>query len=209
MSVDPSLLDPKSYRFDLIRRKIRQGLYCVQIGLTGGEDHQRGKAPPAGKTAPPNAAEKRGLYAVAKNNEKQIVDNVYYEVRDLIDVLENRATDTFMLDREMRKKMKNLENLIGKRAVTAPSGAPDEDVPGAVSAVAKPAAGKAVAGKANGAKGGKGGPAAAKPGVGKALPGKPAPARPVPTKTVPAPGKSAWRKPGGFAPPTVHGSVRR
>ena len=215
MSVDPSLLDPKSYRFDLIRRKIRQGLYCVQIGLLGGEDHQRPKtgasAAASSKAPPPSAkeAEKRGLFGVAKANEKQMVNDIYYEVRDLIDVLENRATDTFMLDREMRKKMKNLENLIGKRAVTTPSGAPDEDVPGAVSAVAKPAAGKAVAGKANGAKGGKRGPAAAKPGGGKALPGKPAPARPVPTKTVPAPGKSAWRRPGGFAPPSVHGSVRR
>ena len=105
--------------------------------------------------------------------------------------------------------MKNFENFVGKRAITAPSGVPDEDVPSAaVSAVAKPVGGKVVAGKANGGKanggnGGKGRPAA----------GKPAPpvkaGKPLPVKTTPGPNKGAWRKPGGFAPQTVHGSVRR
>jgi hypothetical protein len=204
-AMDPSLMDPKHYRFDLLRRKIRHELYCVQLGLLGGEDHPRPKpgAAAAAPKEPPapsgQAKDKRGLFAVAKPNEKQLVNDVYYVVRDLIDVIENRATDTMQLDRELRKKMKNLENLIGKRApAVAPSSVPNEDLPTAVSVTAP---GKAApAGKAAPGKG-------AAPG--KALPGKAVPGKVTPTKTMPIPPKAAWNKPAGVAPNNMHGAVRR
>ena len=41
----PTVQDPKGYRFEFVRRRIRQQLYCVQMGLTGGEDFTPGKAP--------------------------------------------------------------------------------------------------------------------------------------------------------------------
>jgi hypothetical protein len=202
---DPSMYDPKHYRFDLIRRKIRQELHCVQIGLLGGEDHPRPKASAAaakkddGAKDGGNGQDKRGLFAVAKGNEKQVVDSVYYEVRDLIDVIENRATDTFQLDRELRKKMKNLENLIGKR-VPAAAPASDEDLP-TVAAPGKAAPpGKAAAGKG-----------APPPGKAPAVPAKTAPPKvtPMPAKAAPVPPKTAWRSPPRFAPNNVHGAVRR
>src|SRR4029078_1564789 len=36
---DPSLLDPKHYRVDYLRRRIRQNLYGVQLGLVRGDDN--------------------------------------------------------------------------------------------------------------------------------------------------------------------------
>jgi len=206
MAPDPSLLDPKHYRFDLIRRKIRQELHCVQVGLLGGEDHPRPKAGAGaakkddGAKDGGNGQDKRGLFAIAKGPERQDVDSVYYEVRDLIDVIENRATDTFQLDRELRKKMKNLENLIGKR-VPAAAPAADEDLPTTAAAPGK----AAPAGKAAGGKG------APPPGKGPAAPGKAGPGKmtPMPAKAAPVPPKSAWSRPPSFAPNNVHGAVRR
>src|SRR5207253_11318008 len=32
MPIDPSMMDPKQYRYDYARRRLRQQLYCVQLG---------------------------------------------------------------------------------------------------------------------------------------------------------------------------------
>jgi hypothetical protein len=129
--IDPSLMDPKHYRMDYLRRRIRQELYAVQLGLLGGEDHARNK-PPAKTTG--NEADKRGMYAIAKGADKDAVDKVYFAVRDIIQALENvdaQTVELSQLDKDMREKMKGLEGTIGRRI--PPPGTPgaelDEDAP--------------------------------------------------------------------------------
>ncbi|HEX5106627.1 MAG TPA: hypothetical protein VFV87_22560, partial [Pirellulaceae bacterium] len=74
-----TLQDPKAYRFDFVRRKIRAYLYCVQLGLTGGDDFdpQRTAVIPAtaaNDAKPPS----RGMYAFAKpGEEKKYASEVY------------------------------------------------------------------------------------------------------------------------------------
>jgi len=134
-AVDPLSLDPKGYRFAPVRKRLRYDLYCVQIGLLGGEDH----APPKNASAPPPpmapkapmtpttpAADKgpppvpRGLFAVAKAGpDKTYVDDVYAKVRKLADLVENRSSDLFQMDRDLRREMKNLEAITRKLAPPA------------------------------------------------------------------------------------------
>jgi hypothetical protein len=183
--VDPSTLDPKHYRVEYLRRRIRQQLYAVQLGLTGGEDHVPPKTTPGGGTATSNPtvttaasgqkAEPKGVFAVAKTKaEKDDVDAVYYRVRKLIEAVEapGPEADFHQLIKDVRKDMKPLETLIGKRvpppgAATVQAANPD-DVP---STPAKTGPAKGPAAKGPAAKG----PAA--PGPGKA--GKSA-SRPTP-----------------------------
>ncbi len=167
MPLDPSMMDPKQFLVDYLRRKLRQQIYAVNLGLMGGED----KLPPKGNAvtaAPPptpaggaNAERKepRGVYAVAKpGKERTDVDEVYFKVRKLAEVVEGAGTDAefYQLVKEMRKELKPLE-LITKRlpppgAIPAGAGAPD-DAPSMPSPVGKGAAGKA--GPAKGGPGGK------------------------------------------------------
>jgi hypothetical protein len=182
--VDPATMDPKHFMVDYLRRKLRQQIYAVQIGLLGGEDKVRPKAgatAPTPPPTPPGGAEKkepRGVYAIAKpGKEKADVDEVYFNVRKLAEVVEGAGTDAdfYQLVKDMRKELKPLE-AITKRlqpagAVPAGPGLND-DAPSIPSPVGKGAPGK----------GGppKGGPVpAAKP----ALPGKSA-VRPQPQPSV-------------------------
>jgi hypothetical protein len=200
MAYDPSMGDPKYYRFDPVRRRIRQQLYCVQLGLTGGEDLGKksttAKAPPAGATPAAGAAkaEPRGMWMVAKvgSPEKKYVENVYDGVRKLAEIIESKAIDLPQLDKDLRKEMKNLETMIGKKLIPAGSEPPPaavvtDDVPGAVA----PPAGKAAtpAGKAP-------------PPAGKAA--APAP----PGKSVPMPPAGAPR-PGPMPPAKASAAVSK
>jgi hypothetical protein len=186
--VDPSMMDPKHFMVDFLRRKLRQQIYAVQLGLLGGEDKVRPKAGAVGGTPPPAPAganekkEPRGMYAVAKpGKERTDVDEVYYNVRKLAEVVEGAGTDAefYQLVKDMRGALRPLE-AITKRlpppgAVPTGSGNID-DGPSGPSPVGKGAPGKAGPPK--------GGPVpAAKPG----LPGKTA-IRPQP-------------QPGAFAKP--------
>lgn len=143
--VDPTMMDPKAYRFDPARRRIRHDLFCVQLGLTGGEDRKpAGSAP----TPPPAGAvavkgEPRGMYVLTKPNtpDQKFVDEVYQRVRKMVEIVETKAIDVLTLDKDLRKEMKILENTIGKRlpvAATA-TGSLASDLPGAPAAgVARP-----------------------------------------------------------------------
>jgi hypothetical protein len=153
--VDPSMMDPKHFMVDYLRRKLRQQIYAVNLGLMGGEE----KVPPrtnavtptqlttpAGGTA--ERKEPKGVFAVAKpGKEKADVDAVYFKVRKLAEVVEGAGTeaDFNQLVRDMRKELKNLE-AITKRlpppgAAPASTGTPD-DAPSVPSAIGKGAPGK-------------------------------------------------------------------
>lgn len=136
------LEDPKGYRFDYARRRIRHQLYCVQFGLTGGDDFdpKKGAAP-----APADGRQPRGVGAYAKAGaEKKYVVDVYAQVRTLADIVENKAVDLAQLNTDLRKNMKALEGMTKKLgaapATETPAGAaPAGDLPVAPPA-AKPAA---------------------------------------------------------------------
>src|SRR5207247_3513258 len=74
--LNPAEADPKHYQMEFLRRRIRQQLYAVQLGLAGGEDFVEPKpnapAPPAnsstsaGGSGPTSPTEKKGMHAIAK-----------------------------------------------------------------------------------------------------------------------------------------------
>lgn len=146
-SFDPLAMDPKAYRFDYTRKRLRHNLYCVQVGLLGGEDHKPGVAPPPpGKTAPGGAAGAAaptyGMWHTAKvDADKQFIDNIYYKVRSLVNIVENQSVDLVQLDRDLRREMKNLEAVTRK---IAPPPAPMEDLDDDLLAAPKPAPGGTV-----------------------------------------------------------------
>jgi hypothetical protein len=128
-------LDPKAYRFDYVRRRMRAQLYCVQLGLTGGEDYDPKKVLPAGAAAP---AFKTGLAAIAKAGDKPTLDKIYGSVRKLIETIETAdpdVADMAKLDEELRKEIRTLESLTRKLnaapvvPAAATSDAPAGDVP--------------------------------------------------------------------------------
>jgi hypothetical protein len=125
--------DPKGYRFDVVRRRIRQQLYCVQFGITGGEDFNPSK-PPVGAVSSIVEAKlpARGMNAFAKpGDEKKYVSEVYDKVRKLADICENKAVDMATLEKELRRNMKPLEAITKKLSPAAPGTGPAADVPGA------------------------------------------------------------------------------
>jgi hypothetical protein len=138
-------LDPKGYRFEFVRRRIRQQLYCVQFGLTGGEDFDPKKGPVAATPGLQDAKmPPRGMHTFAKaGDEKKTVTDVYSKVRDLANVCETKATDLASLEKELRKTMKGLEAITKKLAPPAappPSGALPEAPVAAVAPGVPPAA---------------------------------------------------------------------
>jgi hypothetical protein len=196
--VDPSMMDPKHYRLEYLRRRMRQQLYAVQLGLTGGDD----RVPPRPGVKSSGAAGKadrqeptKGVWVIAKpGQEREAVDEVYYKVRKVIEAIEGATpeTDFNQLAKDIRKEMKPLEAIT--RRLPPPGATPgattvaDDDAPGA------PAAGKAPIAKAKGGK----------PASGK-VPAAKAPAPPAAKKPA-ATGKSASRPPA--RPQTVFGQPR-
>lgn len=139
--------DPKGYRFDYVRRRIRQQLYCVQFALTGGDefDPARTVAAPTGNTPEVVKLPPRGMVTFAKaGNDKKTVTDIYARVRDLAKVCEEKATDMASLDKELRKSMKGLETAIARKLAPPPA-PPAGSTDPAASAAAKAAAGPAAA----------------------------------------------------------------
>jgi hypothetical protein len=140
----PAALDPKGYRFEFARRRIRQQLYSVQFALTGGNEFDP-KRPPAAAPAPAgqDAMPARGIHSFAKpGDEKKTVADVYGKVRDLANVCETKAVDLASLDKELRKTMKALEAITKKLpppATGVPAPAPAVDAP-PIAVAAPPAA---------------------------------------------------------------------
>jgi hypothetical protein len=189
--VNPAEADPKHYQVDFLRRRIRQQLFAVQVGLAGNDDFVEPKtkgggpanptgsgASSAGGSGTTSPGEKKGMHAIAKPSEQEQVKQVYYRVRKLAEVAEQGGESEFhQFVKDMQKELKNLELTVGKRLVPAgaagAAGNPDD----------APAAGPA--GKMGPAKGGpKGAPA-------------------VPGKAGAPLGKAAFR-----SPPQVFGNPR-
>jgi hypothetical protein len=142
-TTDPSLTDPKFYRVELLRRRLREVLWSVQLGLTGGEDRDPNRlkktttapAPPPGTAAKGPAGPTSGVWAVAKAaGKEQLVDDVYFGVRKLVETVETKPTDLASFEKTLRREMAALEAVTGKPAAIAPpaasEGAPAEIGPG-------------------------------------------------------------------------------
>ena len=120
-SVDPSLSDPKHYRLEYLRRRLREILWTVQIGLTGGEDRDPNKlkkaapvaAPPAGTATKGPTGPSGGVWAAAKPGEKQLVDDVYFMVRKLVETVEAKPLELVSFEKAMRLDLKALEAVTG------------------------------------------------------------------------------------------------
>lgn len=185
---DPSLQDPKQYQVEILRRKIRQNLAAVQLGLVGEDDHapsKPGQAAPASKAGPASAnpADRKGLYNVAKSKaEKDGVDAVYFTVRRMAEVVEVAGANAEFqqLLKDLRKEVQLLES-VTRKLPPAGGAAPEKAVAGDEPSM----------------------PAA----PGKAPPGKAAPKKAAPVNAAPAgKGKAAIRPP---SPPRVFGQPRR
>jgi hypothetical protein len=188
--LNPAESDPKHYQMEFLRRRIRQQLYAVQLGLAGTDDFvdkakgggtqnpAGGGATSAGGSGSNQPAEKKGMHAIAKGDDQEKVKQVYYKVRKLAEVAEQGGESEFhQFIKDMRKELKNLELAVGKRV--PPAGA------AGAAAVLDDAPASGPAGKA---------------GPGKVAPkGTPA----APGKVAPPPGKSAFRP-----PPQVFGNPR-
>jgi hypothetical protein len=175
--------DPKQYRFEYIRRRIRGQLYAIEVGLVGPDGFARYLAAnkpqtgapiaPAGAApvAPAATAPPRGVAVQAKDAaEKVYVKKVIDGVVKLAKAVEDTDTEFADLEKELRKQMKPLELITKKLVVAAPVPAPS-DLPGVPDA-APPAAAP---------------PAAAPPaGAPVATPTVPAPA-PAPAPVAPMP----------------------
>jgi hypothetical protein len=169
-ATDPSLQDPKHFEVEYLRRRLRQSLYAVQLGLLGGEDHPPPKATASSgsgsgsgstttttaTTASKGGEEKkdRGMFAVAKTpQEKKEVDLVYWAVRKLAETIEADGADIdfYQLIKDGRRDLKPLEAVVGRRAPAPGAAAINDDEPtvGKAKAGAKGPPGKtAPAGKA-------------------------------------------------------------
>jgi hypothetical protein len=197
-ALDPSMQDPKHFEVEYLRRRLRQSLYAVQIGLLGGDDHPppkktdstgsdstTTKAATAPTTKGAEDKKDRGLYAVAKTpQEKKEVDLVYWAVRKLAETIEVDGVDIdfYQLIKDGRRDLKPLEAVVGRRA-PPPGAAPGaDDEPTAGKAKAKAPPGKALPGKAP---------------AGKATPGRPV----VPGKAASMPAPRP--QPGVFGQPRI------
>lgn len=196
-SMDPSLMDPKHYRFEFVRKRLRHQLSNIQIGLLGGQDYVPPKAgstpalPPLVKTAaaaaktgdaapPPPLSASYGMRATAKAADKAAIEDIYSKVRMLADIIENRSTSIEQLDRDLRRYMKPLEAVTRKLAPppipAAPGPAADEDDLFKPPAAAVPAAAAP--------------PAAAPPAAAPMPPAAAAPMPPAATAPMPPAGKA-------------------
>ena len=196
-------LDPKQYRFDHIRRRIRGQIYAVEIGLVGPDGFQRylteqklaeaaakpgaiaPASPPGQYVAPP-----RGVLVLAKDKkaDEDFVKKVVEAVVKLARTVEETDTDLADLDKKLRKEMKALEAMTRKLAAATPV-REASDLPEVPAAPPPPTPSPPVPGKLE----------AARPGA-PAAPPPAAPSPAAPAAGAPAVGAPAPVRPGAPAP---------
>jgi hypothetical protein len=200
--------DPKQYRFDLVRRRLRAQLYAVEIGFGGPDANLKsggiGSKPAEGA---PNNVPLRGVAAIAQGTpDEAAVKDISDLVGKLVVAVEGAETDMAALEKELRKHMKPLEGKTRKlAAVVAPVETPADEPLAPVGPAAKSPPGKAPPGTPAPpapapapAAGDDPTPPAPAPVVAPAPPaGKPAP----PAATTPAPPAATTPAPPAAAPP--------
>jgi hypothetical protein len=109
--------DPKEYRLDPVRRRIRYQLYCVQTAL----------GYPLDKASAAPSPTRKGAHRItnpANPTEKKSVEEVLTAVNKLVDVIEKNKIDLVQLKTDLKNEAKALEGVIAK-ATPAPVAAPD------------------------------------------------------------------------------------
>jgi hypothetical protein len=207
--------DPKQYRFDVVRRRLRSQLYAVEVGLGGPDvNTAKGSIPKAGDGAAPAAppGPPRGVEAIARNTpDEPAVKEISQLVAKLVETVESTDnTDMASLEKELRKQMKPLEaktrKLAAPATTTAPADTPDVPaIPGA--APARPTGATATpqtqaAGSPAGAAAVPPSPNPPGPAPATPAPRGPATATPTPTNTAPASPAPATPAPATPAPAT-------
>jgi hypothetical protein len=82
---------------------------------------KKGGPPAKTTTTAAGGAEQRGMWVMAKvGPDKDAVNDIYGKVRKLVEVVEAKAIDIPMLDKELRKEMKAVETAIGRTYVPPP-----------------------------------------------------------------------------------------
>jgi len=183
-AMDPSMQDPRHFEVEYVRRRLRQNLYAVQLGLLGGDDHppekqqkgSGGSGSGSGTTTTTTTTtttgsqpkKEAGMFAIAKTpQEKRQVDEIYWAVRKLAETIEADGADIdfYQLIKDARRDLKPLELAVGRRVAPAgaAAGAEDEPTVGKAKAAAKTPPGKNPPGKAAPGKSAVPGKAAMKP----------------------------------------------
>jgi hypothetical protein len=122
--------DPKAYRLDPVRKRLRYQLYCVQTGLGF----------PLDKTNQ-TTTKRRGAQRIATSPaDKKAAEDVLTAVNKLAEAIEKNKIDLIELKSTLQNEAKALEGVIA-RVTPAPAAAPaDPAAPMAGGAAAKPAA---------------------------------------------------------------------
>src|SRR4029450_869115 len=85
--------DPKQYRFELVRRRLRSQLYAVEIGLSGPDVNTK-PAPKPSDPPPANPGPPRGVEAIAKGTADEApVKDIIQLVGKIVEAVENTDTD--------------------------------------------------------------------------------------------------------------------
>jgi hypothetical protein len=122
--------DPKAYRLEPLRKKLRYQLYCVQTGL----GHPIDRAAPAAGGNPVRKGSHRIAGAPA---EKKAAEDVLAEVNKLADTIERNKSDLVQLKQDLIDGTKKLDAVVARLAAPAAAPAP---MPADPANPAKPAA---------------------------------------------------------------------
>jgi hypothetical protein len=128
-------LDPRAYRIDYSKRRLRAELYTVQLALG-----KKKRASAKGDEEPSH-----GLVAYASAAaDTAILDSIRTQVEDVIRVVETLDQTAEVYEKDLRKEMKKLEGStkplpVAAAKVDVAKAAPEDEVPGAKPAAAKPA----------------------------------------------------------------------
>jgi len=120
--------DPKAYRLDPVRRRLRYQLYCVQTAL--GYPLDKANSPPS----PIRRGTQRFATAPA---DKKAAEDVLAAVNKLVSLIEKNKEDLIQLKTDLKNETKALETVVARTA-PAPAAAPAD--PAAPAAPGNPAA---------------------------------------------------------------------
>lgn len=126
--------DPKAYRLDPVRKRLRYQLYCLQVGL----GYPLDKAPQPGQAGPENP-KRRGAQRIATiPAEKKAAEDMLTAINKLAEAIEKNKIDLVELKTTLKNEAKALEGVIAKVAPAA--AAPAADPAGPAAAPAAPGA---------------------------------------------------------------------